>query len=152
MAWRPLQVCLSTTTGCFDSSVLMQEEVTTACPLRLVRRVTLCKYDGKHCRWHSATCTLCYSNSGGLITYCIALFGHFDASLQQLRSDCSTKNMEKPRTSKCMILRLPYTSSLTGFLTGANERGGELSRGIPSEAAAYQHYVYAAHLLTSVPR
>ncbi|KAL1238243.1 POC1 centriolar protein [Trichinella spiralis] len=36
MAWRPLQVCLSTTTGCFDSSVLMQEEVTTACPLRLV--------------------------------------------------------------------------------------------------------------------
>ncbi|KRZ94459.1 hypothetical protein T08_6278 [Trichinella sp. T8] len=29
----------------------------------LVRRVTLCKCDGKHCRWHSATCTLCYSNA-----------------------------------------------------------------------------------------
>ncbi|KRX29560.1 hypothetical protein T09_9637 [Trichinella sp. T9] len=24
----------------------------------------------------------------GLFTYCIALFGHFDASLQQLRCDC----------------------------------------------------------------
>ncbi|KRX57600.1 hypothetical protein T09_10996 [Trichinella sp. T9] len=33
MAWRPLQVCLSTTTGCFDSSVLLQEEVTTALPV-----------------------------------------------------------------------------------------------------------------------
>ncbi|KRZ96010.1 hypothetical protein T08_7224 [Trichinella sp. T8] len=28
-----------------------------------VRRVTLCKCDGKHCRWHSATGTLCYSNA-----------------------------------------------------------------------------------------
>ncbi|KRX32841.1 hypothetical protein T05_14621 [Trichinella murrelli] len=84
-----------------------------------VRRVTLCKCDGKHCRWHSSTGTLCYSNAGGLITYCIALFGHFDASLQQLRCDCSTKNMKKPRTSvtKCMTLRLLYTSSLTGLLT-----------------------------------
>ncbi|KRX84947.1 hypothetical protein T06_8091 [Trichinella sp. T6] len=33
---------------------------------------------------------------------------------------------------------------------GANERGGELSSGIPHGAAAYHHYVYAAHLLTSV--
>ncbi|XP_003373786.1 hypothetical protein Tsp_10753 [Trichinella spiralis] len=28
-----------------------------------VRRVTLCKCEGKHCRWHSATCTLCYANA-----------------------------------------------------------------------------------------
>ncbi|KRY02833.1 hypothetical protein T12_2778 [Trichinella patagoniensis] len=35
---------------------------------------------------------------------------------------------------------------------GANERGGELSSGIPPGAAAYHHYVYAAHLLTSVLR
>ncbi|KRX31931.1 hypothetical protein T05_5745, partial [Trichinella murrelli] len=34
----------------------------------------------------------------------------------------------------------------------ANERGDELSSGIPSRAAAYHHYVYAAHLLTSVLR
>ncbi|KRX45493.1 hypothetical protein T05_16058 [Trichinella murrelli] len=32
----------------------------------------------------------------------------------------------------------------------ANERGGELASGIPPGAAAYHHYVYAAHLLTSV--
>ncbi|KRX59181.1 hypothetical protein T06_1978 [Trichinella sp. T6] len=62
--------------------------------------------------------------------------------------------MKKPRTSvtKCMTLRLPYTSSLTGLLTGANELGGELSSGIPTGAAAYLHDVYAAHLLTSVLR
>ncbi|KRZ81181.1 hypothetical protein T08_14373, partial [Trichinella sp. T8] len=28
-----------------------------------VRRVTLCKCDGKYCRWHSATGNLCYSNA-----------------------------------------------------------------------------------------
>ncbi|XP_003373790.1 hypothetical protein Tsp_10772 [Trichinella spiralis] len=28
-----------------------------------VRRVTLCKCDGKHCRWHSATSTLRYANA-----------------------------------------------------------------------------------------
>ncbi|KRY61108.1 hypothetical protein T03_14526 [Trichinella britovi] len=62
--------------------------------------------------------------------------------------------MKKPRTSvtKCMTLRLLHTSSLTGLLTGANERGGELSSGIPPGAAAYHHYVYAAHLLNSVLR
>ncbi|KRY43610.1 hypothetical protein T03_2419 [Trichinella britovi] len=36
--------------------------------------------------------------------------------------------------------------------SGANERGGELSSGIPPGAAAYHHYVYAAHMLTSVLR
>ncbi|KRX30922.1 hypothetical protein T09_11530 [Trichinella sp. T9] len=35
---------------------------------------------------------------------------------------------------------------------GGNERGDELSSGIPPGAAAYHHYVYAAHLLTSVLR
>ncbi|KRX38736.1 hypothetical protein T09_5984 [Trichinella sp. T9] len=30
----------------------------------------------------------CSLLNGGLITYCIALFGHFDASRQQLRCDC----------------------------------------------------------------
>ncbi|KRY24206.1 hypothetical protein T03_5561 [Trichinella britovi] len=34
----------------------------------------------------------------------------------------------------------------------ANERGGELSSGIPPGAAAYHDYVYATHLLTSVLR
>ncbi|KRX70762.1 hypothetical protein T06_10665 [Trichinella sp. T6] len=55
-----------------------------------VRRVTLCKCDGVNTAVGillRALCA-CYSNAGGLITCCIALFGHFDASLQQLRCDC----------------------------------------------------------------
>ncbi|KRY27756.1 hypothetical protein T01_6730 [Trichinella spiralis] len=32
-------------------------------PRMQVRRVTLCKCVGEHSRWHSATCTLCYSNT-----------------------------------------------------------------------------------------
>ncbi|KRZ93698.1 hypothetical protein T08_13226 [Trichinella sp. T8] len=52
----------------------------------------------KHCRWHSAACTLYHPNPertaplfncsllrNVLITHCIALFGHFGASLQQIR-------------------------------------------------------------------
>ncbi|KRY14498.1 hypothetical protein T12_1744 [Trichinella patagoniensis] len=56
----------------------------------LVRRVTLCKCDGEHCRRHSATCTLCHSNP-------------------------ETENIMKPRTpiGKFTALRLLYTSSLT---------------------------------------
>ncbi|XP_003379898.1 hypothetical protein Tsp_03547 [Trichinella spiralis] len=54
--------------------------------------------EGEHCRWHFATCTLCHPNPertallfnysllrNVLITHCIALFGHFGASLQQIR-------------------------------------------------------------------
>ncbi|KRY04355.1 hypothetical protein T01_2075, partial [Trichinella spiralis] len=36
-----------------------------------------------------------------------------------MRCDCWTENMMKPRTSvgKCLVLRLLYTSFLTGLLT-----------------------------------
>ncbi|XP_003379802.1 hypothetical protein Tsp_03453 [Trichinella spiralis] len=56
---------------------------------------------------------------GGLITYCIALFGYFGASPQQIRCDCQTKNMMKPRTSigKLTALRFLYSSSMTELLT-----------------------------------
>ncbi|KRX61993.1 hypothetical protein T09_5461 [Trichinella sp. T9] len=54
--------------------------------------------EGEHCRWHSAACTLYHPNPertaplfncsllrNVLITHCIALFGHFGVSLQQIR-------------------------------------------------------------------
>ncbi|KRZ85952.1 hypothetical protein T08_14236 [Trichinella sp. T8] len=57
--------------------------------------------EGEHCRWHFAACTLCHANpertallykcsllNGGLISYCIALFGDIGTSLQQIRCDC----------------------------------------------------------------
>ncbi|KRX49790.1 hypothetical protein T05_6461 [Trichinella murrelli] len=43
-------------------------------------------------------------------------------------------------------------ASMAVLEKGAKERGGELSSGISPGAAAYHHYVYAAHLLTSVLR
>ncbi|KRZ91700.1 hypothetical protein T08_10773, partial [Trichinella sp. T8] len=52
----------------------------------IVRRVTLCKCDGKHCRWHSATCTLCYSNTVAIavklltaLRYLVILVLHFNS-------------------------------------------------------------------------
>ncbi|KRY04588.1 hypothetical protein T12_8673 [Trichinella patagoniensis] len=50
------------------------------------------------------------------------------------------------------MLPTPYFELNEQHLAGANERGGELSSGIPPGAAAYHHDVYAAHLLTSVLR
>ncbi|KRX53528.1 hypothetical protein T09_8897 [Trichinella sp. T9] len=58
-------------------------------------------------------------------------------------------------TPKCLSLlksAQPSLQSCCKLSYGANERRGELSSGIPPGAAAYHHYVYAAHLLTSVLR
>ncbi|KRX31971.1 hypothetical protein T05_6838 [Trichinella murrelli] len=60
--------------------------------------------------------------------------------------------------SSFLFLEFIANRSVTEFLRlgffshCANERGGELSSGIPPGAAAYHHYVYAAHMLTSVLR